>query len=236
MQPRQRSKCSTTVSVRSIDPSRSPSSTGCARAASPSPRARACTSGTSADRSRNGHSRRSARAAHRLHDAFGERAPLSDLRVSATTRLGPRPDERRRAAVPASTSGQVGLQRAQPAHGSASSPPSSPTCASTARGEPSKRTMHPSLGDIDCARYELRAVKLGPARSAVATVRAQPAAGCSRSASCSTRPSRLASRRRASRGRSRRRSSPPCRPRSRASRPAAVTVTPSTRSRIVPNR
>ena len=57
MQPRQRSKCSTTVGLRRNVPSRSSPSAGCGRAASPSPRSRGRTSGRSAGRSRSGRRR-----------------------------------------------------------------------------------------------------------------------------------------------------------------------------------
>ena len=54
MQPRQRSKCSTTVGLRESVPSPSSPSAGSARGASPSPRARGRTSGRWGGRSRNG--------------------------------------------------------------------------------------------------------------------------------------------------------------------------------------
>ena len=71
MQPRQRSKCSTTVSLSEIEPSTARPSDRCARAASPSPRATANRWGTSAGRSRSARSPRSARTAHRLPDPLG---------------------------------------------------------------------------------------------------------------------------------------------------------------------
>ena len=126
MQPRQRSKCSATWSV-SCDRAvveRRPSG-GCARAASPSPRARARRSGSSAGRTRSARSRRSAPGPHRLHDALGERAPCARRGVRGVGDARARAHQRRLlAGLPAPATGQRRLQRADLRPAVASSPPS----------------------------------------------------------------------------------------------------------------
>ena len=242
MQPRQRSKCSTTVSVSSTVPSTSASSARCARAASPSPRARARRSGTSAGRSRSARSRRSARAAHRLQ----RRARRAAIHAGVARLLDVRDAEARggRAAPPRRPNGARPGSRACSARSSShgSRLARRPSCARPARrprarGPRRGRACRPG-GEVDRARHELRAVELRASRAAsvVDGARRRRAADAAAARPARQRRAGRASRRRACRGRSRRRSSRPCRPSSRSCRRRARRVTPITRSRIAPKR
>ena len=192
MQPRQRSKCSTTVSVSAIVPSTSPASGRSARAASPSPRARASRSGRSAGRSRSGRSRRSARAAHRLH-ARARRAgsrrgsssllDVGDARARAARAAPPRrPSAARPAGAPAARAARprVRLLAAERLQLRVDRP-----------RRALEEDVHAAVDDVHGARRELRVVQLRASpRVDATTVRAAAGSGCRRSASRSTAPSR----------------------------------------------
>ena len=223
MQPRQRSKCSTTVSVSSIDPSTSP-----LHQIDPSARRVHLLVPERVRRAR-----RQAEAAVDavgdqlgLHiassDALGERAPRAARAPSRRTRrAGP---GRTSGAAPARPSarapGQARLQRAQlvPRLGLARRRARA-NCASTARCDAFEEHVHASVGDVDRARHELRAVQRLPARGAGddrargSRQRMQPQR---EPLDAPEPPARAAEELR--RGRSPRRSSRPCRP----SRPRAV--------------
>ena len=231
MQPRQRSKCSTTVSVSSIVPSTRPLIRWIR------PRGESISSCQSVYVGHDGRQKpqcTQSAISSRLHsassDALGQRAPASSARVLAVgdTRSGS--DERCTAAVPAAAAGQPRLQLAHVRPRLDALTAERGGLLGDRRGAPSNRTniwsarMSTALGTSPdrCS---------SPHRSApTATVVAAAGRGCSRNASCSTVPSLPPSRSRACRGRSRRRSSRPCRPSWRAG-PSGSTTSRRSRGR-----
>ena len=242
MQPRQRSKCSATWSVSSIEPS----------ASAPISRMRPRGESISSCHSVVGRARRQAEAAvhavgdqlgrpHRLHRR-ARRSAAPALRPAILGRVGDgraRPHQRRR---PRQSQRRRPRQRRlqladlRPS-GRASSPPSSRSCAATERSRALERARAARRRRGRRRSARAASVQRRPARrrhddgARRRRQRVQP----QRERARRCRAAR-ASRRTACRGRSRRRSSRPCRRSSRACRRASTTVTPSTRSRIVPKR
>ena len=214
MQPRQRSKCSTTVSVSSTVPSTSRSSGRSGRAASPSPRARARRWDRSAGRSRSARSRRSARAAQSLH---GRARPAgSTTGGSPRSTYATRGPGRTSGALLPSQRARPGSARLQRAH---LVPRVGPLAAERGRLRLDRALARPRRARTSGRRSKSTALGTswsGAARAqslrADANRRRGGGRGCSRSASRATSPSRPREPRRACRGRSRRRSSRPCRP------------------------
>ena len=239
MQPRQRSKCSTTVSVerdRAVDERAHQVDAAARRVHLLVPQ-------------RVGRARRQAEAAvHAVGDQLGLHS-ASTTRSASGLHAGSRASSTYATRGPGRTSGaSLAVPAAPPGQASPAARAARPT------GRPPRRRARAACASTDARRAFEQHMHASARRDRPRSARAASgAASCQRarrSRPCATRRAAgaaaaqaarrfragRASRRRACRGRSRRRSSRPCRRSSRASRPAASTVTPITRSRIVPKR